>query len=125
MEVMMENREGLKMLFPVVVTGIYSLIVVIGGVIGYQQAQSEASLYMGLTFGLLLCLCELFMISGKKAAYVVALILMCILALFFGYRFALTQKFMPAGMMLLITCLSGFLMLRKNPYQFKSKHHDL
>jgi uncharacterized membrane protein (UPF0136 family) len=111
----MEIRDNLKMLFPPVITGIYSLLVVMGGVIGYVQAHSYASLYMGLAFGISLSLCSLLMLKGKKAAYLVALVLMCILALFFCYRFALTQKFMPAGLMLVLSCASGLLLFLKRP----------
>lgn len=116
----MENGERSTMLFPVVVTGIYSFLVAIGGLIGYQQAQSHMSLYMGLLFGILLALCSLFMVYGKRAGYAVALILMCVLAFFFGYRFVLTEKFMPAGLMLVLSCTSALLMLTKNPYKFKN-----
>lgn len=111
----MENRKNLIMLFPAVVTGIYSCLVIMGGIIGYVQAQSYASLYMGLAFGVSLSLCCLPMLKGKKSAYVVALVLTCALALFFGYRFALTQKFMPGGLMFVLSCTSGFLLFLKRP----------
>lgn len=117
----MENREGLKMLFPVVVTGIYAFLVTIGGIIGYKQAHSHMSLYMGLIFGISLMLSSLFMLYGKKVAYIVALVLISALTLFFGYRFALTEKFMPAGFMLILSIVSGLLMLAKNPYKFGNK----
>lgn len=105
--------------FQSIVTFVYALIIFIGGVIGHLKAGSQLSLYMGVAFAILLILAGLWMTYRNKAGYVAVLVLICVLTLFFGYRLAITEKFMPAGMMLIISCVAGGALLTRNPYRFK------
>lgn len=83
----------------------YSLIVIAGGIIGYTTAGSVPSLVMGLAFGLLLLGSGWAMLKKSTLAHFSAVTLSAILALFFLYRFAITWKIMPAGMMAIVSLL--------------------
>jgi uncharacterized membrane protein (UPF0136 family) len=82
---------------------IYSLIVLIGGIIGHQMAGSMASLIAGSLFGVLLLVSASSVIMGHDWAIHSALVLTAFLTLFFGYRFIFTHKWMPAGIMFFIS----------------------
>ena len=82
---------------------VYALIILVGGVIGYSQAQSLPSLIVGVISSLLLLVCALGMHNRSTLAYTMAMAIILALTLFFGYRFALTAKLMPGGMMLLMS----------------------
>lgn len=92
-------------------TLIYALLVLGGGVMGYVQARSAASLISGIVFGLPLLACGWFLWQGNIAAGYVAGLLTVILVLFFGYRFLTTNQFMPGGLMLLLSFLALFFLL--------------
>lgn len=82
---------------------IYSLLILIGGMIGYSQAHSLPSLISGSIFGFLLLLCSIGMFKKSVLAYTLSLALSAMLTLFFFYRFIITMKLMPAGMMAIIS----------------------
>lgn len=81
----------------------YACFLLIGGVIGYLTANSHASLVMSGIFSLALLTDSYFLYKGYRAAFHAASALIFILLLFFGYRFFMTLKLMPAGMMMLIS----------------------
>lgn len=81
----------------------YSLLLILGGVIGYLAAGSVMSLLMSAISAILL-MSSLFIIRlSPIAGYRVTFVLLSVLTLFFAYRWYLTNKFMPSG---LITLLS-------------------
>lgn len=85
---------------------IYALFVLAGGVIGFLKAGSTPSLAMGIIFAILL-LFTAFQVSKKMMiGLYLALIFSAFLALFFGYRFFNSYKFMPAGFMLLLSLIN-------------------
>ena len=81
----------------------YSLLILLGGVIGYLKAGSSASLIAVVTFAVLLSLCSYAIAKGKIAAQYFALGLTFFLDGFFTFRFAKTLHFIPAGMMSLLS----------------------
>ena len=89
------------------VVAIYALLILMGGIMGYTKAGSTASLAMGVCFGVLLLVSAVIM-WGKKArlrlkgAYL-ALILTFLLDAFFSYRYMTLGKFMPSGMLSLVS----------------------
>jgi len=78
---------------------IYIVLLVIGGLIGFFKGKSRASLIMSVSFAAALSLCAAQIIFR---AYV-ADILLAVLLVVFGLRLAKTKKFMPSGLMLVIT----------------------
>lgn len=107
------------MKFSTITTWIYAALMLVGGVVGYIQAHSIPSLISGVVFSTLLFGSGFLMFKEKKIGYVFALTLVCLLTVFFSYRFASTEKFMPAGLMTIISAAVGIALLTKNPYRFK------
>jgi uncharacterized membrane protein (UPF0136 family) len=83
----------------------YALLLFVGGIVGYAKAQSLMSLIMGIGSSLLLLACVGATWKGYKWGHMGSLILLSLLTLFFIYRFFITYKFMPAGMMAIIGVL--------------------
>jgi len=82
---------------------IYIVLLVIGDLIGFLKAKSKVSLIMSVAFAAALCLCAAGIISQP---YYLADILLAALLVVFAMRLAKTKKFMPAGLMLVITILA-------------------
>lgn len=93
--------------------GIYGVIVFIGGLIGYMQANSHPSLIFGTLFSLLILISAWLIYRGLYLGMVFASILSFTLALFFSYRFFLTLKVMPAGFMFSLSLLLFLVLLRQ------------
>ena len=81
---------------------IYIALLVVGGLIGFLKGKSKISLNMSIGFAAALALCNINVLE-PKLAFTLAAVLMTILLVVFGIRLAKTKKFMPAGMMLIIT----------------------
>ncbi len=81
---------------------IYIVLLVIGGLIGFLKAKSQISLIMSVAFAAALSLCA----TGVVFQPYVADILLAALLVVFGLRLTKTKKFMPSGMMLVVTLLA-------------------
>ena len=81
---------------------IYIVLLVIGGLIGFLKAKSKVSLIMSVTFAALLALCAV----GAVFKPYMADIFLAALLVVFGMRLAKTKKFMPSGMMLVLTVVA-------------------
>ena len=94
-----------------VATLIYALLVLAGGLMGYLQANSLASLISGLLFGTgFLVIGWLVWRDSMTAGYVSGFMIL-LLALYFGYRFISTDQFLPGGIMLITSFLTLFFLL--------------
>ena len=82
---------------------LYGLLVLIGGLIGHLKAASTASLIAGTTFGVLLMISSIGMFKDKLFPSYIAILLTFLLDTFFTYRFLVTYKFFPSGLMSLIS----------------------
>jgi uncharacterized membrane protein (UPF0136 family) len=93
----------------VIVLWIYIVLLLGGGLMGFLKAGSKISLITSAAFALPLILCVLKVIP----TYPVAPILLGLLALVFGVRYAKGKKFMPSGLMglLSIIALAALLLL--------------
>ncbi len=85
---------------------IYALIVAAGGVFGYVHSHSLASLYASLPFSVALLSCVNGLFHSKRWSLLTALVLVIVLDAFFTYRFSLSFKWMPAGMMMVMSLLT-------------------
>lgn len=100
------------------VVALYAAFIMIGGIIGFVVAHSVASIVMSFTFALTLTVCSYYTWKGNLLAYDIATLLVFSLLLFFGFRFSTNFKWMPAGMMMLLS-LSTFLYLTFSRKVFK------
>ncbi len=82
---------------------VYSLIILIGGIVGYMKAESIPSLVSGLVFSVGLFLCSYAISKGKLMAQYAALGITFVLDGFFTHRFAKTLHFIPSGLMSLLS----------------------
>jgi uncharacterized membrane protein (UPF0136 family) len=84
---------------PNTVLWIYIVLLVVGGMVGYLKAGSKASLIASVSFAAALTLCAIGIIFQPQ----VADILLAVLLVFFGLRLSKSKKFMPSGLMLVLT----------------------
>lgn len=78
---------------------IYIVLLVAGGLMGFLKAGSKISLITSSAFAAALALCATRVITQPH----VADIIMAVLLVFFAIRLSKSKKFMPAGMMVVIT----------------------
>ena len=83
---------------PETILWIYIVLLVLGGLMGFLKAKSKMSLITSVAFGTVLAFCALDRLRIEIAWGVLAF-----LALFFVMRFMKGKKFMPNGMMSLLT----------------------
>jgi uncharacterized membrane protein (UPF0136 family) len=78
---------------------IYIVVLVAGGLVGLLKANSKISLMMSLAFAAALALCATDIVQVPRLADIILIFLV----VFFGLRFAKSKKFMPAGLMSILT----------------------
>lgn len=84
----------------------YTVLLVVGGVMGFFVGGSTASLISSLFFSALLLLAvALFPLRPKLASFF-SLFSLTLLSVFFVYRFTATQKWMPGGILGFLTLLT-------------------
>jgi uncharacterized membrane protein (UPF0136 family) len=88
---------------PNTVTWIYIVFLVVGGLIGYLKAKSQVSLFTSIGFAVALMLTAIKRLLDPETARLLANVIMVALLIVFTIRLTKTQKFMPAGMMLVVT----------------------
>ena len=82
---------------------IYITLLVMGGLIGYLKAGSKASIITSVVFAALLSLCAIKGILDAHLANTLANFILAALLVFFGWRLSKSKKFMPNGLMLVLT----------------------
>ncbi|MGB3536051.1 MAG: TMEM14 family protein [Microcoleaceae cyanobacterium] len=80
----------------------YGMLAIIGGIMGYQKAQSKVSLISGGASGLLLILGGILALYGIDAGLILAALICGVLVVVFSIRLAKTKKMMPAGLMIVM-----------------------
>ena len=78
---------------------VYIVVLVAGGLVGLLKANSKISLIMSLAFAAALALCATDIVQVPRLADVILIFLV----VFFGLRFAKSKKFVPAGLMSILT----------------------
>lgn len=80
---------------------IYIALLVAGGIMGFVKAKSKASLIASLAFAIPLALAG----SGVIAGWIADLVL-AILLVFFGKKYVAGKKFMPSGLMAILSIIT-------------------
>lgn len=92
--------------FATSIVWIYILLLLIGGLIGFYKGKSKASLITSAVFAAVLALTTLPGVFQPGFALGLANTAMAVLLVVFAIRLAKTKKFMPSGMMLVVTALA-------------------
>jgi len=82
---------------------IYIVLLFIGGLIGFLKAGSKISLIMSAAFAGILILCNIDLIFKRNVADMLATVVLVFLLVFFSVRVTKAKKFMPNGMMAVLT----------------------
>ncbi|MGQ9869939.1 TMEM14 family protein [Leptodesmis sp.] len=85
---------------------VYALLVAIGGIVGYVKAGSQQSLISGLVSGVVLAIAWFLSLQNPAAGFALAAFLALGLLIVFTIRFRKTGKFMPAGLMAVLSLIA-------------------
>lgn len=83
----------------------YGLLLLVGGMYGYAQAHSLPSLIMGSVSAALIIFGSIAMLKQSFAGYLITTLVTGLLTAFFAYRFIHSYKFMPPGMLAIISLI--------------------
>ena len=81
---------------------IYIVLLVAGGLVGFLKSGSKASIVTSVIFAALLSLCAIRVIFQPYVADVILAALLIV----FGWRLSKTKKFMPSGLMVVLTLIT-------------------
>lgn len=84
-----------------IVLWVYIGLVIAGGLVGFLKAGSKASIIASSIFGAVLALFALNILPFRFSW-----IILFVLLLFFGKKFLKGRKFMPSGLMALLTIIT-------------------
>lgn len=84
---------------------LYTLIIFIGGIIGFLSAKSNASLIMSSLFTLFFIFTISIASKKPKISFLISFSLTTLLFFFFSFRLYQTQSIFPAGIMSLMSFL--------------------
>ncbi len=85
---------------------IYIVLLLVGGLIGFLKAKSKVSLISSSVFAALLVLTAVPGVFERTFALGLSNVLLAALLVVFAVRLAKTKKFMPSGLMLVLTILA-------------------
>jgi uncharacterized membrane protein (UPF0136 family) len=88
--------------FANMVLWIYIVLLLVGGLIGFLKAKSKVSLITSAVFAAVLVLTQTGIFDPRVARNLVN-VLLAVLLVVFALRLAKTKKFMPSGLMLVVT----------------------
>lgn len=90
----------------IAVSFLYGLLLLIGGIYGYLKARSKPSLISGVISGLLLIIAGIIQLQNLSWGLILAQVLTIVLVIVFAIRLIKTRKFMPAGLLLVLSVAS-------------------
>ena len=86
----------------ITVLWVYIVLLLVGGLIGFFKGKSQASLIASVASAVILILCALNLIFKPYVADLVIIALVVV----FTMRLARTKKFMPSGLMLVVSLVA-------------------
>ena len=90
---------------------VYGVLVLAGGVIGWVKVKSKPSLISGVVFGVALIIFGYGIYQEHATDVKVAAAIAGLLAIIMGLRFAKSKKFMPAGLVAILSAVVVMLLL--------------
>ena len=90
-----------------VLIGVYGVLLIAGGVMGYVKTQSRVSLFAGAIAGGLSIGAAWLSVDNPARAFTIGYLIGLLLTGVAINRFAKTRKFMPAGMILILSAIVG------------------
>lgn len=90
---------------------IYAVLLIAGGAMGFVKARSRPSLIAGVVSGALAVACAWLTGSNAFVACLLGALLATLLAALFTVRFRKSRKWMPSGMMMLVSQAVAILMV--------------
>jgi len=84
----------------------YIVLLLVGGLIGFLKAKSKVSLITSVTAAVVLILTALPGILNRAFAQTLANLVLAALLVVFTLRLVKTKKFMPSGLILVLTVLT-------------------
>ncbi|MBX9571493.1 MAG: TMEM14 family protein [Candidatus Obscuribacterales bacterium] len=87
---------------------VYGILIAVGGVFGFLKAKSKASLIAGVISGALMITAYSVSNRNLRQGLLFGAIVCSVLAAVFLMRLAKTKKFMPSGMLLILTTIEEF-----------------
>jgi uncharacterized membrane protein (UPF0136 family) len=94
----------------------YILLLLAGGLIGFFKAGSKVSLITSAVAAALLILTRLSGVFQASFARNLSLVIMALLLVVFAVRLAKTKKFVPSGLMLVLTVVVLALLNFRRPW---------
>jgi len=85
---------------------IYGVIMILGGIMGFVKVGSKASLISGVGMGWALLASGYGVWGGSADSLMVALVIAALLLVLFAIRYAKTRRFMPGGMLAILSLLA-------------------
>jgi hypothetical protein len=89
----------------------YALLILLAGIGAYQGAGSIASLVSSLLLAGVLVASAVLSQRGKVGAAYIGGILVFLSAIYFAYRFIASERFLPSGVLLIISFVALFLVI--------------
>ncbi len=86
-----------------VVLGIYALLLAGGGIMGFVKAGSRPSLTAGLISAVLAVVALVTLAANPELGRTLGMLLALVMTVVFGYRYALKPKFMPSGLLAILS----------------------
>jgi uncharacterized membrane protein (UPF0136 family) len=85
---------------------IYGVIMILGGIMGFIKVGSKASLISGVGMGVALLVSGYGVWNSSHDSLVVAVVIAALLVVIFAIRYAKTKRFMPGGMLAILSLLA-------------------
>jgi len=94
-----------------ILLGMYGVLMILGGVMGYIKAGSKESLLAGVLSGIVILIGIYVSLSNHQLGFGIISLTTALLTVVFIIRFLKTKSFMPAGMLLILTLVALILAL--------------
>ncbi len=94
-----------------VILGVYGVLLIVGGIMGFVKSQSKVSLFAGAISGGLCVGATWLSVDQPSEGFTIGSLIAFLLAGVFINRFAKTRKIMPAGVVLVLSLVVGVLLM--------------